>query len=337
MKNIVKLVVVSILFLSNTLSYSQTSGYKVLEKVSVAGDGKWDFLTFDETSRNLYISHGSKMQVLNIDTKKIVGVVENTLGIHGITIVPELNKGYTSNGKDSTVTVFDLKSYKVIKRIKLQAQSPDHIIYDTFSKKVFVFNNKSSNASVIDPVKDMVVHTIELKGKPELSVSDNNGTIYVNIEDKNEIAVIDSKTFLVKARWTLAPGTEPTGLAIDIKGKRLFAGCSNKLLIVLNLETGKVITTLPIGEGVDGVVFNSTEKLIFTSNGDSGTITIIKQESQDTYSVLENASTAKGAKTLALDQKKNTIYVSSAEFTAPTDGSKPTIVPNTFGIIVIVK
>jgi len=331
------LIVLPILLFTHSLSYSQSSGYKLLQKINVSGDGKWDFLTFDETSRNLYISHGGTMQVLNVDTKKNVGEVKNTPGIHGIAIISELHKGYTSNGKDSTVTVFDTRSFETIKKIKLQAKSPDHIIYDLFSKKIFVFNNKSGNVSIIDPAKDIVVHTIDLNGNPELAVSDEKGTIYVNLEDKNEIAVIDSKTFEVKKRWSLTPGTEPTGLALDIKNKRLFAGCSNKLLIVLDAETGKVITTLPIGDGVDGVVFNSTEKLIFTSNGDSGTITIIKQESQDTYSVVENLSTAKGAKTLAFDQKKNILYLSSAEFNTPADGSKPTIVPNSFGILVIAK
>ncbi|MDB5272805.1 MAG: YncE family protein [Chitinophagaceae bacterium] len=330
--------VFSVILFNLSLSHAQSSGYKVSQKVAIAGDGKWDFLTFDHESRRLYISHGSKMQVLNVDTKEIVGEVENTPGIHGIAIVPELNKGYTSNGKDTTVTVFDLTSFKTIQRIKLKGQSPDHIIYDTFSKKIFVFNNKSKDVSIIDPAKDVVIHTIDLKGKPELAVSDENGRVYVNLEDKNEIVVIDSKTFEVKSKWSLAPGAEPTGLAFDKKNKRLFAGCSNKLLVVVDVETGKVMTTLPIGEGVDGVAFSPLEKLIFSSNGDDGTLTIIKQNTADQYSVVENVLTHKGAKTLAFDEKKNTVYLSSAEYNAPSDGNlKPTIIANSFGILFVSK
>jgi DNA-binding beta-propeller fold protein YncE len=341
MKNIITVFCIHILLLLNSgnLIYSQSSEYKIINKISVPVNGKWDFVTFDNSSRRLYISHGSVMQVIDVDKEKLLGEVTNTLGIHGIALATEMNKGYTSNGKDSTVTVFDLKTFVTIKTIKLQASNPDHIIYDNYSKKIFVFNNKSKNASIVDPATDLVVKTLSLGGNPELAVSDNQGLIFVNLEDKAEVAVIDSKNLLVKNKWSLSPGEEPTGLSLDLKNNRLFAGCSNKLMIVMDSKTGKVIAKLTIGDYVDGTAYDPEKKLLFSSNGE-GTITVIRQDGPDKYSVLQNIVTKKGAKTLALDEEKHRLYLPCSDYNPPIEktGSetpKPTITPNTFGILVV--
>jgi len=328
----------SIVFIQS--GYSQ-SGYKVIKKVKVKGDGKWDFITFDDISRKVYVSHGTIMQVVDIDKGTVAGEVKNTPGIHGIAIVNEAGKGFTSNGKDSTVTVFDLKTLSTIKTIKIPGSNPDHIIYDAFSKNVFAFNNKSGDVSIIDPKQLTVLQTVKLGGMPELAVSDGKGNIYLNLEDKSELITLDAKTYEVKARWPLAPGEEPTGIAWDEKNQRLFAGCANKLLVVINATTGKVVTTLPIGEKVDGVAFDPATQLIFTSNGE-GTITVIKQENADSYKVLENVKTQKGAKTIALDKAKHLLYIPAADFTIPkataqTPNPKTSVTPNTFGVLVIGK
>ena len=315
------------------VAYAQ-SGYKVIKKVNVPGDGKWDFITFDNESRKVYLSHGTVMQVVDIDKGALVGEVKNTPGIHGIAIARQAGKGFTSNGKDSSVTVFDLTTLATLKTIKIPGSNPDHIIYDSFSKNIFVFNNKSGDVSIIDPTQLNVLKTVKLGGMPELAVADGNGNIYLNLEDKSELIKFDVKTYEVKARWPLAPGEEPTGIAFDLKNNRLFAGCV-KLLVVVNAETGKVITTLPIGDKVDGVAFDPATKLIVTSNGE-GSATIIQQESADSYKVLENVPTAPGAKTIALDEAKHLAYIPVADLTTEPN-SKSKIKPNTFGVLVIGK
>jgi YVTN family beta-propeller protein len=329
--------VIFCLFSVSIPAFSQNkAGFKIVKKIKMEGDGKWDFVTLDKKTNRLYVPHGTELQVLDLKEEKVIGVVKNTPGIHGIALVPSVNRGFTSNGKDSTITVFDLTTFATVKTIKVKGTSPDHIIYDVFSKYVFDFNNKSSNVSVIDPVTEKVVKDLPLGGKPELAVSDNNGIIYVNLEDTHEIAVIDAKALHVLKKWSLAPGTEPTGLAFDAKNHRLFSGCANKLLVVTDSETGKVVTTLPIGGGVDGVAFDPMEKLIFTSNG-SGTVTVIHQEDKDKYTVVENVPTKTGAKTLAYDESTHTIYIPSADFTQLKESEKPTIIPGTFGILVLKK
>ncbi len=320
-------------------TYAQ-SGYKVIKKVNVPGDGRWDFITFDSESRKVYLSHGTVMQVVDIDKETVIGEVKNTPGIHGIAIAREVGKGFTSNGKDSTVTVFDLTTLATLKTIKIAGSNPDHIIYDSFSKNIFVFNNKSGDVSIIDPAQLKVLKTVKLGGMPELAVSDGNGNIYLNLEDKSELIKFDAKTYEVKARWPLAPGEEPTGIALDLKNKRLFTGCA-KLLIVVNAETGKVITKLPIGDKVDGVAFDPVTMQIFTSNGE-GTVTVIQQESADSYKVLENLPTTPGAKTIALDEAKHLVYIPVADLTIPpatteTPNPRSKVKPNTFGVLVIGK
>jgi YVTN family beta-propeller protein len=324
-------------------NYAQSTSHKLLRKIPISGDGKWDFVTFDQLTRRLYISHATLVQVLDVDKETVLGEIPNTPGVHGVAIVNELAKGYTSNGKDSSVTVFDTKTFKTLGAIKLKGNNPDHIIYDMFSKNVFVFNNKSSDVSVIDPKTDKILQTVALGGFPELAVSDGNGVIYVNLENTHEIVVlnVNSRSTIVKTRFSLKPGEEPTGLGYDVKNKRLFAGCANKLLVVIDAENGKVVTTLPIGEKVDGVEFDPITGLIYTSNGE-GTLTIIKQESANQYAVMETLPTAKGAKTLAIDLKKHLIYIPSAEFSSVTplaDGTpqKPTISKGTFGVLVVGK
>ena len=328
------------LLISVNAGYAQ-SGYKIIKKINVPGDGKWDFITFDNTSRTVYVSHATLMQAIDVDKGTIKGEVKNTPGIHGIAIANEAGKGFTSNGKDSTVTVFDLKTFATIKTIKVPGSNPDHIIYDSFSKNIFVFNNKSSDVSIIDPKQLTILKTAKLDGMPELAVSDGKGSIYVNLEDKNEMVKLDAKTYEVKARWPLAPGEEPTGIALDSKNGRLFAGCANKTLVVINAATGKVVSTQPIGDKVDGVAFDPATKQIFTSNGE-GTVTVIQQESADSYKVIEIVTTKKGAKTIALDETKHQLYISAAEMSTPaasegTPNPKPIVTPGTFGVLVVGK
>jgi YVTN family beta-propeller protein len=340
MKNIVHISIINIfLFLLSIHCSSAQTDYKVIKKNSVPGDGKWDFIMIDQVARRAYLSHGTVMQVVNIDLGNMLGEVKNTPGIHGIAIAVEAKKGFTSNGKDSTVTVFDLNNFTTIKTIKIPGRNPDHIIYEAVSKNIFVFNNKSGDVSIIDPVKLTIVKTVKLGGMPEMAVCDGKGNIYLNLEDKSELIKLDAITHNVQARWSLAPGEEPTGIAIDIENQRLFVGCSNKLLVVVDLVSGKVITTLPIGEGVDGVAFDPFTKLIFTSNGE-GTVTVIQQKSADSYMVLENLPTQKGAKTIALDDVTHQVYIPVANYrasvaTKTAPNSKPVIEPGTFGILVI--
>jgi YVTN family beta-propeller protein len=322
--------------------FSQTSGFKTIKKIAAKGDGKWDFITYDSVKKRLFVSHGTSVQVIDIEKETVIGEVQNTPGVHGIAVVNEVNKGFTSNGKDSTVTVFDLSTFTTLKTIKLNGKNPDHIIYDSFSKRVFAFNNKSANMSVIDPKGENVLATIDLGGMPELAVSNDKGKIFVNLEDKSEVVEFDALSYKITSRWSLKPGEEPTGIALDKENKRLFIGCANKLLVVLDAKNGKLITTLPIGEKVDGVAFDPELKLIFTSNGE-GTVTVIQQETMNTYKVLENVPTKKGAKTLAYDQDKHRLYLPSADYGTPEAASaenpnpKAPIAPGTFGVLVVGK
>jgi YVTN family beta-propeller protein len=312
-------------------------GYHLIKKIVIGNEGFWDYLALDTESRILYISHGTTVELLNVDAGMKGEPIPDLQGVHGIAFAHKLARGYISNGKANTVTVFDLKTKKKLAEVKTGA-NPDSILYDEFSNRVFTFNGRSADATVIDAANNTAAATIALGGKPEFAVSDNKGVIFVNIEDTNEIAVIDCKNLHVQRRWKLTPGEEPSGLAFDQKNKRLFSVCSNKLMVVSNSETGTVVTTTPIGEGSDGTRFDPGTGLVFSSNGE-GTLTVIGQESADKYKVLETVPTARGARTLEIDLKTHHVFVVTAEFgptpeaTLENPRPRPTIVPGSFTIL----
>jgi len=330
-----------LIILCANFSFAQTN-YQILNKIHIEGNGGWDYITLDESASRLYVSHGNEVNVVDITTNKIVGTIPDTKGVHGITIARDLDidKGFISNGKDTSVTIIDLKKLKFITKVKVTGINPDAILYDPFSHKVFTFNGRSSNATVIDANTNKVVGTIPLAGKPEFPVTDLNGKIFVNIEDKNSISVINVNTLKVEQTWSIAPGESPSGLAIDVKNKRLFSVSRNKLLVVIDYETGKIVTTLKIGAGADGVSFDSDLNRIYTSNGE-GTLTVVQEKDANTFSVIENFPTQKGARTITVNSKTHKLYLPTAEFneapapTAQNPRPRATIKPGTFTILEV--
>ena len=294
-------------------SQAQKSEYRLSKSIQLTGDGGWDYLSVDEANQKLFVSHGSQVNVVDLKTGKQNSVIPSTEGVHGIAIANDLNKAFISCGKDSSVTVVDLTTFKLIAKITGTGKNPDAILYDPFSKKVFTFNGRSSNATVIDAVTLKVLVNIPLSGKPEFSQADGKGKIYVNIEDKSTIAIVNTVSLKVEKEWSIAPGEEPSGLALDIVNHRLFSVCGNKMMTVSDPLSGKVITTVPIGDGCDGVAFDSATKRIFASNGD-GTMTVVQQVSADQYRVLENIPTQQGARTITVNKTTHHLYLSVAEY-----------------------
>jgi DNA-binding beta-propeller fold protein YncE len=294
--------------------------YKVTKTVSVAGDEGWDYVTVDSAARRVYVSHGSHVVVLDADNDTVVGDIPDTQGVHGIAISPDTGRGFTSNGRANTVTIFDLKSLKTLGVVKAGA-NPDAIIYDPATKRVFTMNGRSQDTTAINAEDGTVAGTLPLGGKPEFAVADGKGTIYVNIEDKSELVHFDSKTLTVLHRWPMAPCQEPSGLAANWKSGRLFAGCDNKLMTVFNADNGKVVATLPIGEGVDANAFDPETNLAFASTGD-GNLTVVHEDAADKYSVVANVATKKSARTMGLDTKSHKIFLPAADFDPPAPGER---------------
>ena len=316
------------------------STYHVAKKIAVGGDGGWDYLTVDTAAHRLYVSHGTHVVVINTDRDSVVGDIPDTPGVHGIALAPDLHRGFTSNGRDSTVTIFDLATLAVIGRVKVTGRNPDAIIYEPSTRRVFTFNGGSANATALDAATGAVLGTIGLSGKPEFPVHDGQGRIFVNIEDKAELVSIDPKALTVTATWPLAPCEEPTGLAIDRKVKRLFVGCSNRLMAVVDFAAGKLLTTLPVGQGVDGSAFDPGPELAFTSNGE-GSLTVVHQDSPSTYRVVATVPTQRGARTLVVDPRTHKIYTAAAEYgpapapTAENPRPRPPMIPGSFVVLVI--
>jgi YVTN family beta-propeller protein len=315
------------------------SGYHLLKKITLGGEGGWDYITFDSPTRRLFISRQSKVIVLDVDSEKVVAEIPDTEGVHGIALAPEFGRGFTSNGRAGTVTIFDLKTLAVIGTVQA-GTNPDAIVYDPASKRVFAMNGRSSNSTAIDAATGKVVATIPLSGKPEFAVADGAGHVYVNIEDKSEMWQIDSQKLAAITHWPLAPCKEPSGLAIDVAHRRLFSGCDNKMIAVVNADIGKVVATPPIGDGVDANGFDPVTGFVFSSNGESGTLTVIHEDTPDKYSVVENVTTQKSARTMALDPKTHEVYLVTADFgprpapTAETPHPRPTILPNSFVVLI---
>jgi YVTN family beta-propeller protein len=312
------------------------SNYKIVNKISLEGDEKWDYLFSDDASSRLYVSHGSQVQVIDEVTRKQIGKITDLQGVHGIAIDPELNEGFISTKTDNSVTVFDTQTFNVIKKIAVNGKSPDAILYDSFSKKVFVGNGHSNNVSVIDPVSNKEIATIELTGNPEFIVSNCKGLIYLNLESASSIAAINATTYKVENVWSLTPGTEPTGLALDNDNHRLFSACANKMMMVVDALSGKVLSNLPIGEKVDGAAFDPALKCAYSSNGDE-TMTVIKEVAKNSFSVFENVKTGKGSRTIAVNKLTHHIYLPAAEFDAPAAGQKSgKLISGSFVILDIV-
>lgn len=316
-------------------------GYHVIKTYKIGGEGFWDYLTADASARRLYISRGTHVIVLDLDSGKNVGEIADTPGVHGIALAPELGRGFTSNGREGTVSIFDIKNLGLISKVKV-GDNPDAILYDPASKRVFTFNGRSHDSSAIDAASGKVLGTIPLDGKPEFAASDAKGEIFVNIEDKSELVAIDPNKLDVKAKWPLAPCTEPSGLSIDRKHRRLFVGCDNKMMAVVDADSGKVLATPAIGEGVDATAFDDETNLAFASCGE-GVLTVVKEDSPGKFSVAENVKTQQGARTMALDSKTHNAFVVTAEFgppPAPTaDNPHPrrSVVPDSFVVLELGK
>jgi len=329
----------SILFFGFCITNALGQTYKISKKISISGDEGWDYLAVDDVNQHLFVSHGSVVNVVDLKTDKTIATIPDTKGVHGIAIANDLNKAFITDGKDNAVTIVNLTTFELLEKVTIAGQKPDAVLYDQFSHKVFTYNAKSSDATVLDAVTNKVVKTIPLDGKPEFSVTNTKGLIYVNIEDKNQIKTIDAKTLEVIATWSIAPGDEPSGLAIDTETNRLFSVCGNNLMIVVDAANGKIIKTLPIDDGCDGVAFDAKKKLAFSSNG-IGTITIVKEESANSFVDQETVKTQKGARTIALNKTTHQLYLSTADFgTKPeptTENPKPraSLIPNSFVVLV---
>jgi YVTN family beta-propeller protein len=315
------------------------SSYKLIKKIPIGGDGGWDYLAVDSGAKRCYISHQTHVIVFDTEKEKVIGDINNTPGVHGIAIARRLNKGFISNGGDNSVTVFDPNTLKETGRIKVGTR-PDAIMFDQTTNRVFVFNGGSKDCSVIDVNSNKVIGTIPLGGKPEFAVSDRNGQVFVNIEDTNEIAAIDAEKMTVTKRWPLSPGESPSGLAIDRRNNRLFSVCSNGKMIISDYTTGKVVATLAIGKGPDAAAFDPQAGLAFSSNGQDGTLTVIKEETPDQFKVVETVMTAPLARTMALDIRTHLIYLVTAKLKAPAAGEvqggrRRNFEPGSFELLIV--
>jgi len=320
--NMKRTIWVSFILLAIAAGATSATGadYKVTKTWKLGGEGGWDYLTADGEGR-LFISRGTRVMVVDTRSGKQMGEIPDTPGVHGIALAPDLGRGFTSNGREDTVSVFDLKSLKVEKKIKV-GSGPDAILYDPFSKRVFTFNGRGQDTTAVDASKGEVVGKLELGGKPEFAATDEKGTIFVNIEDKSELVAFDAQKLTVKARWKLTGCEEPTGLAIDRKNRRLFAGCGgNKKMAIADADSGKVLATPVIGEGCDATAFDADWGLAFASAGD-GTITVIREDAPDKFSVAQTLTTQKGARTMALDPKTHQLFTVTANVTGTRENRK---------------
>jgi hypothetical protein len=320
---------------SQPISYHQVHEYKP------GGDTGWDYLNMDAASRRLYISRGNHVQVMNIDTGKLEGDITGLQGVHGIALDKADGKGFISDGRDNSVVVFDIKSIKQTGKVQA-GTNPDAILFDPFSKRVFAFNGRSGNATAIDAKDNKVAATIDLGGKPEFAVSDGKGKVFVNLEDKSELVQIDPKALKVVNTWPLAPCESPSGLAIDTDHERLFSGCENETMAIVDGNSGKVIATEKIGKGVDATAFDKGVSQAYSSNGE-GNITVVKEQSPDSFSVVETVPTKRSARTMAVDEKTHDLITVGADFEkAPEQApgqprQRPKMVPGSFVVLVYGK
>jgi DNA-binding beta-propeller fold protein YncE len=309
--------------------------YHLLQKVVLGGEGGWDYLICDSDGRRVYISRGSHVMVVDADTYAVVGDIPGTEGVHGIALAPEFGRGFASDGRSNTVTIFDLKTLKVLGTAPT-GEGPDAIVYDPASKRVFTLNGRAGTATAIDAASGTPAGTVTLGGRPEFAATDGQGHIYNNLEDKSELIQIDTQKLTVTARWPMAPCESPSGLAMDREHRRLFAGCHNR---VMDADSGKVVATPEIGQGVDANNFDPGTQLAFSSNGD-GTLTVVHEDSPEKFALVANVPTQRGARTMALDLKTHRVFLVTAEFGPPPAATpehprpRPQMVPGTFTLLV---
>jgi DNA-binding beta-propeller fold protein YncE len=317
-------------------------GYKVVTKYKIGGTGGWDYVTVDSNNRRIYASHATVVDVLDADSGKIVGQIPQLHGVHGIAIAPDLNKGFISNGQSNSVTVFDLKSLARLGEPAVGGQNPDSICYEPKTKRIFTFNGRSNDSTAIDAKSNEIAKTFPVGPKPEFCVVDGTGKIYVNMEDSSEIVEIDATKPAVSRRAQLTPCEGPSGLAIDVKNKKLFSVCSNKMMAVTDITTFKVIATPPIGPGTDGAGFDPGTGLAFSANGGDATLTIVKPVNGK-YEAVDNVATERGARTMAVDMKTHRVYLLGAEFGPAPEAKpgqkkgRPPVLPDTFHVLVVGK
>jgi DNA-binding beta-propeller fold protein YncE len=329
------------LFLS-PMSFAADPGLHVVNTYKLGGEGGWDYLTLDPSSKHLFISRGTHVMVIDADSGKTVGDIPDTPGVHGIALAPEFGRGFTSNGREGTVSIFDLATLKPISKVQNVGENPDAILYDPATKRVFTFNGRSHDSTAIDAATGKIVGKIPLDGKPEFGVTTGKGEIFVNIEDKSELAALDPKDLKVKSVWPLAPCESPSGLAMDVANRRLFSGCDNEMMAVVNADTGKVVATPAIGKGVDADRFDPATKLAFASCGE-GVLTVVSEDSPHQFSVAQTVRTERGARTMELDPQTHKIYLVTAKFGPPPAPSaeqphpRPAILPDSFVVLVVGK
>lgn len=318
----------------------QQESYEIVARYAVGGAGGWDYVSVDEKRHRLYISRGDHVQVMDTRSGELVGDLPGTAGVHGIALAEDIGLGFTSNGRSDSVTVFDLNTFAVAETVKVTGANPDAILYEPFSKRILTFNGRSANVTGIDAITRKVIGTLALSGKPEFAVADGRGQVFVNIEDKNSIAVIDAATLTVSKYWPLGACDEPTGLAIDRQRVRLFSVCHNKEMVVVDGDSGRIVAELPIGSGVDGAVYDAELSLAFSSNGD-GTLTVVKGGESDQFAVVDTAVTQASARTIALDSTTHRIYLPAAAFAPPAPPTperpraRPSMIPDSFVILVL--
>src|SRR5262245_1905311 len=312
--------------------------YHLIRRVVLGGAGKWDYLTMDPAGHRVFIAHGTEVLVVSADSGSVIGKIPDTPGVHGVALAQGLGRGFTSNGADSTVTVFDLASLKILNRLTVTGRKPDAIVYDSVSGRVFTFNGGSANATAIEAATGKIVGTVALGGSPEFAVADGRGRIYVNLEDRSAITSFDTRTLATGATWPLAPGESPSGLAMDRVHRRLFSGCANRLLAVVDANDGRVLGTVPIGARVDANVFDPKTQRVFSSNGD-GTLTVV-DASGSTARVIGTVQTEPGARTMAFDPETQHLFLVTAQFgptpaaTPENPRAKPPTIPGTFALLI---
>jgi hypothetical protein len=332
---------VALLVCAGSFSHAATpasgpSGYHVIKTIPIPGEGGWDYVTVDSDARRIYVSHATQVVVLDADSYAIVGSIPDTQGVHGIAIASDLGRGFTSNGRSNDVTIFDLKTLKAIGTVKTDA-NPDAITYDPVTKRVFTFNGRGKNATAINVADGTVLGAIDLRGKPEFAAADGKGGIYVNNEDSSELHHIDTANLKELHHWPLAPCKSPSGLAMDLKNRRVFSVCDEKVMAVVNADTGAVVATPAICDGPDATAYEPSTGTVFASCGD-GNLTVIHQDSPDKYTVIENVPTKKSARTMGLDLKTHNIVLPAADFDPPAPGERRgKMKPGSFVLLVVGK
>ena len=334
------LIALGFLSLAGTPLRGAEGPYHVLKEIPVGDDGGWDYLSVDAAGRRLYIAHATKVVVIDLDRETVVGEILGTPGVHGFAVAPELNRGFSSNGRESKAGIVDLKTLRTLSKVDT-GQNPDAILFEPAHQEVYTFNGRGQSATVLDANSGKVVATVKLPGKPEFAVCDSNaGRIYNNIEDQNTVVVLDTGTHQVVNTWPIAPGEEASGMAFDQAHHRLFLGCGNKLMVMMDSTNGKVVATVPIGEGVDANAFDPATQLAFASSGGDGTVTIAHEDSPEKLTVVQTLKTEQGARTMTLDPKTHKIYLASAKYetqVSPPAGAppqRPRMLPGSFRVLV---